>query len=829
MKENFFAGDFMPNEKLTDLIISRLLDAAKINFFPNGSNIFEIQRALSTASKRGTNKQGFPEFTAVVNDFVIVVEDKAENKFQANYLDDEKNLLLMDTPSITNYAENGALFYAWKIIQNSNFKKVIAFGCSGVDEKKILIRPIFVNPNGYKILKIVKDFSDFTAENIQRYHFEKILGKKPVEQVELEDIIRRSKKLNEDLRNFGNLRDTEKPLVVSGILLALRDSDFTTENLGNKNISDGLKICNSISATLDKLQVESDEKKSRLLDQFDFIKNRPYLSQFNDKLGKSPLRYFSEYIDSNVITAIVNNSPEDVLGRFYSEFISYSGGDGQSLGIVLTPRHIAELFYDLAQIKPSDKVFDPCCGTATFLIAAMNRMLNLSKNDDEKISIKKNQLHGIELRDDMFSIATTNMILRGDGKSNLLCEDFLNIPEEILRKNNFSVGFMNPPYSQAKKKVTSHLSELKFISHLLDSLGENARCVVIVPQSTMVGKTSDDKSEKNYILEHHTLEGVITLNPQTFYGVGTNPVIAVFTAHKPHDPEKLVKFVDFKNDGYEVFPHIGLLATPDAPNRKKLLLQCWHEGKPEPNSFIIRTQIKSDDEWLHSFYYFNEEIPAESDFEKTMADYLTFEFNMIVHGRGYLFEDEKKNSPLTEENLSLENKNWKDFFIKDLFEIFLASGDTQSRNCESGKFPLISAGFSNNGICDFIKRGDKKSKIYEGKIISVDMFGQSFFHNYKFYSVSHGRINLLKSVKNFSDYCLQFIVVVINKATRGKFSYNKMCSSQRIKNLSIKLPVNEMGEPDYIFMENYMRRIEEKLLNLYLKRVNLSSGGAIML
>ena len=100
----------MPNEKLTDLIISRLLDAAKINFFPNGSNIFEIQRALSTASKRGTNKQGFPEFTAVVNDFVIVVEDKAENKFQANYLDDEKNLLLMDTPSITNYAENGALF-----------------------------------------------------------------------------------------------------------------------------------------------------------------------------------------------------------------------------------------------------------------------------------------------------------------------------------------------------------------------------------------------------------------------------------------------------------------------------------------------------------------------------------------------------------------------------------------------------------------------------------------------------------------------------------------------------------------------------------------------
>ena len=113
----------MSNERLTDKIIQKLLDDAKINSFPNGSNVLEIQRALSTASKRGTNKKGFPEFTAVVNDFVIVVEDKGESKFQANYLDSEKKFLMMDTKSITDYAENGALFYAWKIIQNSNFKK----------------------------------------------------------------------------------------------------------------------------------------------------------------------------------------------------------------------------------------------------------------------------------------------------------------------------------------------------------------------------------------------------------------------------------------------------------------------------------------------------------------------------------------------------------------------------------------------------------------------------------------------------------------------------------------------------------------------------------
>ncbi len=54
---------------------------------------------------------------------------------------------------------------------------------------------------------------------------------------------------------------------------------------------------------------------------------------------------------------------------------------------------------------------------------------------------------------------------------------------------------------------------------------------------------------------------------------------------------------------------------------------------------MVETTVEPDDEWLHSFYYFNDEIPKDEDFEKTIADYLTFEFNMIAQGRGYLFEE----------------------------------------------------------------------------------------------------------------------------------------------------------------------------------------------
>lgn len=55
---------------------------------------------------------------------------------------------------------------------------------------------------------------------------------------------------------------------------------------------------------------------------------------------------------------------------------------------------------------------------------------------------------------------------------------------------------------------------------------------------------------------------------------------------------------------------------------------------------MVKSTIQPEDEWLHSFYYFNDEIPTDADFEKTIADYLSFQFDMYTHGRGYLFDDE---------------------------------------------------------------------------------------------------------------------------------------------------------------------------------------------
>lgn len=132
--------------------------------------------------------------------------------------------------------------------------------------------------------------------------------------------------------------------------------------------------------------------------------------------------------------------------------MSCSSGDGQTLGIVLTPKHITQLFCNLLDVKLDDIVFDSCRDKSGFLIAAMHNMLLKSHNDNIKKNIKQRRLHGIKLQPYMFTIATTNMILRGDGKSNLVDEDLLKRDANKLQLKGSTLGMMNPPYSQGSKQ-----------------------------------------------------------------------------------------------------------------------------------------------------------------------------------------------------------------------------------------------------------------------------------------------------------------------------------------------------------------------------------------
>jgi len=153
----------------------------------------------------------------------------------------------------------------------------------------------------------------------------------------------------------------------------------------------------------------------------------------------------------------------------------------------------------------------------------------------------------------------------------------------------------------------------------------------------MTGKTKDEQAFKESIMKHHTLEGVITCNTDTFYGVGTNPVIAIFTAHESHPENKVCKFIDFRKDGYEVRAHVGLVEGDSAKDKRQHLLDVWNGRAEASSEFCVKSTVKAEDEWLHSFFYFNDVIPTDNDFEKAIGDYLTFEFSMVMQNREYLF------------------------------------------------------------------------------------------------------------------------------------------------------------------------------------------------
>ena len=628
-------------EVKTDLWVYDLLKEAGICLDPQGCSIKEVDEALKTASKKGTGNVGYPEYVGAVKDFLLVIEDKSDLSKHVKY--NEKELICTETKSVTDYAVNGAYFYGKHLINNTHNKKIIAFGVSG-NEKHHKITPLFINEREYcKVMPDVESFYIFNEENIDEYYTREVLGENTDLQKETTEILKFAKNLHEDLRNYGNLQDTQKPLVVSGILLALREIEkgsFNLEQLNGDDIdTDGSKIYAAIDKNLQRSKVSPTVKKDKLLTQFAVIRDTKILNEKNKTLGKTPLKYYAEQIYDNIYKTIkYTKTAEDYLGRFYGEFMSYSGGDGQTLGIILTPKHITQLFCDLVDLKPDDVVLDPCCGTAGFLIAAMHNMLKKAKDDNQRENIRKNQLQGIELQPYMFTIATSNMIIRGDGKSNLVDEDFLRCKDSELQLKCATVGMMNPPYSQGSKANPS-LYEISFVEHLLDSLAEDGKAIVIIPQSSLTGKTKDEQNYKESILKHHTLEGVITLSGDTFYGVGTNPCIAIFTAHKPHPANKECKFIDFKDDGFKVAPHVGLVETEYAKDKKQHLLDVWFDRIEAPTKFCVKSTVEASDEWLHAFYYFNDEIPTEEDFDKTIADYLTFEFSMIAQGRSYLFDE----------------------------------------------------------------------------------------------------------------------------------------------------------------------------------------------
>jgi type I restriction enzyme M protein len=647
------------NERGTDQFVRDLLrDIGQTRPYEQDGGPKWKKSALAGGSKSGAGTgEGKPEFVFVADGFIVVVEDKKETRFTRHIKNGE---VVVTYPHREAYAFNGAVHYAATMLRNGvpHDKGIFAVGIGG-DERHHEIAVAYLGPGQVKLLADLDNLNVFAEDAIAEYHSVAVLGNKPKAEVRIDMVKEAATRLHEGMRNYGSVENHRKAPLVSAILLALEKPGFDITSLTGKsdpnfpNDWDGVKIYQAAEDYMRSKGFGPQQKIGTLLDQFSFIKTSPPLNQKNSELGMSPLRHYAKILKADV-QSVVNNPAMlsfDVLGNFYHEFISYGGGDGSTLGIVLTPEHITTLMAELIDVGASDWVLDPAAGTASFLIAAMHRMFIDADNDETvKDDIRKNRLHGIELQDKLFAIGTTNMILRGDGKANFRRNSIFDDLEHEMRGDTpvgngkwrsghgFTKVLLNPPYGQAKDNSTRHLSELAFIERALEFLNPGGRLAAIVPQSTMVGKTAEDRARKVSIMKKHTLDTVITLNVATFVdsGVSVHPVIAIFTAFRPHKATAKVRFVDFKNDGYKALIHRGLTDDGTAASRRKHLIDVLKGDAIDKTSFIVRAEANAQDEWQHSYFYFNDVEPELKDFEKTVADYLAWQVDMHAHGKGHL-------------------------------------------------------------------------------------------------------------------------------------------------------------------------------------------------
>lgn len=607
----------MANERLTEDIVRQHFknDAlySSIKFEEQKSSNKRILSLLKGKSKSGGSGDGKPEFIISFptnGNYLIVIECKA--KVSAH--ESKKR----DIPK--DFAVDGVLHYANALKEDFN---VLAIAVSGETIQELIVSHFYwkkgeanyKETDDKKILAIgdyLQIFEDqfFISDFITR------------------DIAYKAKSLNCEFNSY-TIAEYNRCTITSAILIALLNDNFCNKY---QEISDIKTLGKKIISAVDKVfDSEGDIVRSKtvILQEFEKILTEPLfchdeIKHKDKKVKESSLQVakdFIQYLDKNILPLVQHsNIGFDVIGRFYIEFIRYAASEQKS-GLVLTPGHITELFCDLAELRLSDIVYDPCCGTGGFLVAALLRLFKLAGNDMQKRNtIRSKQLCGCELRPDMFAYACSNMRFRGDGKSNIFNGDCFHFEEAIKENHKPTVAFLNPPYDVGNAR------QMEFIEHTLNTIDEKSdgRVVAIVQMSCATKDEKDLKEVKRRMLLKHHLKAVLSMPEKLFYPVGVVTIIMVWEANKPNKGRK-TWFANCCDDGFELRKNLGRIdVNGNFPNIKDKWLHAFYNQEEIP-SFSIKKEITVDDEWLAEAYLETDySTITQNDFERKIKEYISF-------------------------------------------------------------------------------------------------------------------------------------------------------------------------------------------------------------
>lgn len=670
--------DFTLERQVDDYVEDELKNKLNLDKqeFGMESNMNEyLKQALKGGAKTDNHTNfGIPDYNITKYSIPVLIENKLHSKYLVKR--NSKGEISTTKSDIKNYAVNGALHYGRTVIASHKYNACVIVGIAGDSDNHVEQQVYYVFAANGEPKRMAK-YDDLhflvTPEAFKEFLTDAQLTKEEKHKILIksqQDLFKQAKRLNKLMNNL-NISVEQRVVYVSGMLLAMQEiKDYKTDQHIDDGItpadlkgiqsdvkSDSWLIINQLDEFLKARGNINGNKMQLMMDSFkmsiNIDKDRDKLME-KDKIVASLIpedqasvtKQIFVFLYENIFLQIDANSGSlDIMGSMYSEFLKYALSDGASLGKVLTPPYITNLMAEALEVRMDDHVMDLATGSGAFLVSSMKIMIDdanntyglKSKKAEEEIDkVKRQRLLGIELDSKMYTLAASNMILRGDGSSRIEKADSFKEPAELYENFGATKLLLNPPFSYSE-------NGMPFLAHGLRFMKKHGKAAIIIQDSAGSGKAVAINKE---ILRHNTMLASIKMPADLFVpNAIVSTSIYIFEAGIPHDFDKSVKFIDFRNDGYkrtkrgiseidhpaERYGDILLLLKSGLAVRSnpKFHKELWDLDK----QYIESTISDSGSDWNFEAHQIIDTTPHDEDFEMTVRKYLNFKVGYILKNK----------------------------------------------------------------------------------------------------------------------------------------------------------------------------------------------------
>ena len=438
-------------------------------------------------------------------------------------------------------------------------------------------------------------------------------------------VLENTSTLNKKLHDNG-IAESLRSQFVGTCLLTIKNDLAYNESMTTGQILEGMK--EKLGSMLEK----SMDKATKLA----VLQKKVLEDQKVKKLNPKNFCILLDYIKEKILPYInaATSEGHDILSYFFTTFNKYVQRDDKNQAF--TPNHIAHFMCKVADICKKTRILDPTCGSGTFLVQAMTMALNQCETDSERDNVKAHQIYGIEADQNVFGLATTNMLIHGDGNTNIKCSSCFDEEDWIKNTADVDVVLMNPPYNASKHQVPQEFAKkwskstdpskgLYFVQYIADNVGRG-KLVTLLPMSCAITTNGIIGDIRDKMLDKHTLDAVFSFPAEMFYpGASAVACCMVFDLGRPHSEDKETFFGYFKDDGFEKRKGIGRVDIKNKwANIEKEWLYLYTHRMSKVGMSIVK-HVSADDEWCAEAYMDTDYSNlCDDNFIETLRDYAAF-------------------------------------------------------------------------------------------------------------------------------------------------------------------------------------------------------------